>query len=65
MENIDSLNISDDQILSALFGETVTVAGDKYTYKVSFDASSNHFHTSYNLGEMLCDEANLRLFRFY
>lgn len=55
------IKVTDDQILSALFGETVTFSGPRFNYTLIFDGTN--FVTTYELGVMTCDETNLRLLR--
>jgi hypothetical protein len=35
----DAKRFSEDEVLAALMGETVTVTGEKMTYKLSYDGS--------------------------
>ena len=61
-ERLPSVDITDDQILAALMGETVVVKGPKYEYTVIFDGKE--FVTTFYLGILNCNEDNLRKFRF-
>lgn len=69
IEGVDFLNVTDDQILAALFGETVTLpqrtptenAPFAYIYTLSFNGQS--FILDYFLGTVTCDENCLRLIR--
>lgn len=71
IEGVDFLSVTDDQILAALFGETVTLpqrtptenAPVSYVYTLTFNGKS--FVLSYFLGVLTCDESNLRMFRLF
>ena len=67
-QNFPFENVTDEQILAALFGETVTIVPGvplteihpvRYTYTLTFDGKN--FILSWLLGVLTCDEANLRL----
>lgn len=56
-------HINDDQILAALFGETVSVRGLNYDYTLRYlpEMKHNPFELVFKLGVVNVDEANLRL----
>lgn len=56
-------HVSDDQILAALFGETVDVRGLNYDYTLRYlpEMEYNQFELVFKLGVVNVDEDNLRL----
>jgi hypothetical protein len=56
------VQITNDAILAALMGETVTILGPLYIHTVTF--VDGNFHCNFYLGIITCDEANLRLIHF-
>ena len=71
VEGVDFLTVTDDQILAALFGETVELpqrtpsenAPFSYLYTLVFNGKN--FVLDYFLGTITCDENCLRLIRLF
>lgn len=63
-DNVSFVNITDDEILAALFGETVTIDGPRFQHFLKFDAVTGKFEAEMPFGVLTCDEANLRLVRW-
>lgn len=56
-------HVSDDQILAALFGETVSIRGLNYNYTLRFhpELDYNQFELEFKLGAVNVDEDMLRM----
>ena len=54
--------VNDDEILAALFGETVNIRGLNYDYTLQYRTETGDFFMKFALGELTADENCIRNF---